>query len=177
MRINSVSNNNLSFKALMLEKKKATPEQKRIIKSVVNAVLEDSYYVTLIESRYSDVYISPNKDKKSVDLKLLTAAGLNYNFTPKDENGEVKVNLHVPESSFKKGNEVRFDRNIQERTRRFLKRSVDCILDTINSKENDDMRYDLEAISSSDLVNSKISHPEIIPRAVCLTGEPKVSTK
>ena len=45
------------------------------------------------------------------------------------------------------------------------------------SKENDDMRYDLEAISSSDLVNSKISHPEIIPRAVCLTGEPKVSTK
>lgn len=177
MRINSVSNNNLSFKALMLEKKKSTQEQKKIIKSAIKAVLDDSYYVTLIEHGYSDIYISPNKDKKSVDLKLLSAAGLNYNFIPRDEKGEVKVNLHVPDSSFRQGNEKRLENNIKERTLRFMKRSVSCVLNSVNSNENDFIRNKLENLSSSDLAHNRISHPELMPRALNLFGNQQVSTK
>ena len=176
MKINSISTNR-SFGAIMLEKKKSTPEQKKIIKDSIAAILDDSYYITLLESRYSDIYISPNKDKKSVDYILRTAAGLNYNFIPTDKNGKVMTNIHVPDSSFRKGNEARLTKNIQERTRAFLKRSIDCIFDSINSKENDKVRDELELLSSSDLAYNRISRPEIIPEAICLSGEPQVSTK
>lgn len=178
MKINHVSNN-CSFKALMLEKKSYTDNQKKIIDGIKNTVLKNPYYVNLLEHKYTDIYISPNDDGQSVDLKLLSAAGLTYNYVPSDSKGPLKVNLHVPKQCFRDTYEamLKLQNNIDIRTRKFINRGIDCLLSRRTIPENQRKLQELENQSTSDLVKNRIQCPEIIPDAELIYGEPAVTTK
>ena len=178
MKINNV-NSGRSFGALMLECKPMSKNQKEIIRNIKKTVLEDKYNIHLIESRYTDVYISPNDDKKSVDLKLRTAAGLTYNYVPCDDDREVKMNISSAPANFDNTSSAKknLSRDIAKKTRLFMQRALDCIIISMNTPENQSKMERLENISSNDLLINRISHPEKIPYAVNLYGNPQVTTR
>ena len=178
MKINSVQNN-CSFKALMLERKPITRNQKILIKNIASSILDKDCYINLLENKNTDIYISANSDGKTVDLKLLTAAGLTYNFIPKDDKGELKVNIHVPEQLLNDDYvaEQRLAGNIELRTKKFLKRAVNCVSNYLHHPMNVSKLDYYDAASMSDLAAKEIQLPDIVPNAKVLYGSPAVSTK
>lgn len=178
MKIQSVSKN-YSFGALMLEKKPMSNNQRKIVNIVRNTILEDKYNIHFLEHKYTDIYISPNNDKKSVDLKLLTAAGLTYNYIPQDNNGEIKVNLHVPYQSFFPTQEAedRLENNIRIRTRRFMRRGINGVFDLKDNHKNQTKTDFYEKTSYEDLLSNNLKYPENIPDALSIYGNPIVTTK
>ena len=178
MKIQSVSNN-CSFGALMIENKPASKNQRKIMNHVKNTILESKYNIHLLEHKYADIYISPNDDRKSVDLKLLTAAGLTYNFIPHDEKGEMKVNLHVPHQSFYPTQEAakRLENNIRTRTLRFMYRCIDGMYGSQQNPEYQIKTDFYENTSYADLLSDKLKYPEIVPDAFLIYGNPVVTTK
>ena len=81
-----------------------------------------------MDNKKTDIFISPNDDKKSVDIKLMTTSNDAFSdiYTPKDKDGEIKVNIHVPPQSFSNNEyaDMRLEGNIRIRTNRFLRRAV-----------------------------------------------------
>ena len=174
MKIQSKSN--CSFNALMLEMKPMSKEQKAIIKHVRNTVLDYKAAVNVLEQVYSDIYISPNSDGKSVDLKLLRAAGLTYNYIPTDNNGKkLKINIHVPNQTFNMPE--RLKNNIRIRTNKFMQNCLNNISAIKNNPENMKKEENLEYTSFSDMLSNKISNPKNIPMSYNLYGTPVVTRK
>lgn len=174
MKIQSKSN--CSFNALMLEMKPMSKEQKAIIKHVRNTVLDYKSAVNVLEQVYSDIYISPNPDGKSVDLKLLRAAGLTYNYIPTDNNGKkLKINIHVPNQTFNMPD--RLKNNIRIRTNKFMQNCLNNISAIKNNPENMKKEENLEYTSFSDMLSNKISNPKNIPMSYNLYGTPVVTRK
>ena len=58
-----------------------------------------------------------------------------------------------------------------------MQRAIDCIIVNMNTPENKSKMQRLENISSYDLLSNRISHPENIPYAVNLYGNPQVTTR
>ncbi|MBQ7450192.1 hypothetical protein IJS77_02150 [bacterium] len=177
MKIQSMSNR--SFGALMLECKPMTREQKIIAKHVKKTILEDKSNIDILEKQYVDVYISPNDDKKSVDLKLLKAAGLNYNFVPRDDKGYLEINLHVPPQSFRDDIRAkeRLEGNIFKRTKNFMARCMDAECEIEENRQNKIKQDFFEEASLHDLMTNRIQYPDIIPDAYSLYGNQAVMTK
>ena len=127
MKINPISRS-CSFGALIEDKKHASGQQKILISLIKKSMKENECYVNLLENKKTDIFISPNDDKKSVDLKLLTLNNGDplFVYTPKDKDGEIKVNIHVPPQSFSNNEyaDMRLEGNIRIRTGRFLRRAV-----------------------------------------------------
>ena len=176
MKINSISNKQ-AFGALMLEKKKITPMQKFIIDNISETVLEHTCNVILFENKFSDIYISPNKDGKSVDIKILSAAGHTYNYIPENEKGELSTNIHFPEYVNNKFSTERMINNINFRVRKFISSSIFSLYDVKEYPVNERKRYNLENVSASDVVSSKLQLEELLPDAVVIYGNPQVTTK
>ena len=177
MKINAVSKKQ-SFGALMLEKKKATNQQKLIINNIKKTILENKYNVHLLEHKYTDVYISPNSDGKSVDLKLLSAAGYTYNYIPKDDMGnELKIKLHIPVKDSQKWKETRIADNIKIRTNKFIFNGLNALCSLVENPENIIIRNRLENISMTDRESSNLQREDILPDAIKIYGDQMVTTR
>ena len=176
MKINSISNKQ-SFGALMLENKEISGRQKLLVANAINSILEHKSFLRLLENKYTDVYISPNDDKKTVDVKLLSAAGYTYNYVPVDEKGEMKIKLHIPVSDPKKWNVERICKNTDIRLGRFINRCIDALYAPVENPENTQKRYSLENISISDRDAKDLQLEKLLPDAESIYGNPQVTTK
>ena len=122
MKLNALSQN-CSFKAVIEDSKIPSLEQKKMISIVKNSLNENNCFVDILGNKNIDIFISPNEDKISLDLKLITPKTL-----LKDKNDGFKVNLHVPPQSFDKANYYRLKGNLSLRTQRFLMSAINRFL-------------------------------------------------
>jgi len=156
----------------MLENSPQNKEQKELVEDVL--LFDEKYLkkiVKSLEASNTDLYITSNRDGQSVNVKLLTAAGLTYNFIPHDDSGAICTTLYTKKSrkSYQNRNNMSW---ILQRISTF----------TTNTKENDKnaskMKF-FEKLSLTDLYrkDSDIARPELLPQAKCLFGEKQVTTK
>ena len=114
MKINSM--NNISFKAVIINRK----NQSKLQKDTINSVLKNNFFtnklIDSLENKDTDIVVTANKDGKTVDLYLLTNTdiyGLSY--IPYKSNGEKYATKIVPKPENKNNK-----RNIYMQTALFL---------------------------------------------------------
>ena len=178
MKINLASQN-CSFKALMIENKPTTDNQRITIKTIKNFFLNEKSYIDMLEDKYTDIYLSANKDKRSVDIKFLTAAGLSYNYIPKDKIGKIKLNVQTPKRNIVSdlNAQKKFFDSVRRKTLKFLIRGYDYLLDYENKQGNEKIAEILENLSMSDIMRNRIQRPDLIPDARVVYGKPAVTAK
>lgn len=173
MKINSISNaQRPSFGALMVQKGEKTVFQECLIDKICFYKMIDDKLIKNLEQCYTDIYISPKKNG-CLEMKLLSAAGLTYNFIPRDENGNQIKTTFQP-------NLVDNPSTIERKLATFVEKAEAFIKNGENVAKNIAMRDMFERISEKEMLQKgkpKLSRPEIIPDAICLLGEPQVTVK
>ena len=167
---------NPSFNGILISKGYKSPKQIEIIENITERILEhpcESTLVADLEKKNTDIFISANSDGVTADLKLLSHAGLYYNFIPYSKKGEriaYKIGslLHDKTESKKEVN-----RN-NARVNSFIQQAASLNLET-DTNQSELKFYD--AVTESDMMNNEISMSEIIPDARCVYGTKQITTK
>lgn len=175
MKIN-FANNNPAFNGILVSNGYKSPKQIEIIENITECILEHPFKKTLVsdlEKKNTDIFISANSDGNTVDLKLLSHAGLYYNFVPFSNNGERisnKIGSLVHDRTISKREVNRNNFKVEN----FIIKASEF---DVNNENNQREIKIYDAITEKDMMNNVISKPEIIPDARCVLGNKQITTR